>query len=147
MFLLNISNHCSDKDEISAKVVNLLLFFFNKKKTNWQLSRKIRLYRNIDLKCLKETHFSSFVSYRFLWDKRLRNCTLIYYLILCSNIDISLYLICQRSLWMTLGRTRTWSRTPTSRSILSCLIIFRCAVWKCLRIYKFSNVWRTELRS
>ena len=58
MFLLNISNCCSDKDEISAIAVNLLLFLFNKKKTNWQLSRKFRFYRNIDLKCLKETHFN-----------------------------------------------------------------------------------------
>ena len=59
-FLLNISNCCSDKDEISAIAVNLFLFLFNKKKTNWQLSRKFRLYRirNNDLKCLKETHFT-----------------------------------------------------------------------------------------
>ena len=57
VFLLNISNRCSDKDKISAIAVNLLLFLFNKKKTNWQLSWKFRLYRNNDLKCSKETHF------------------------------------------------------------------------------------------
>ena len=56
MFLLNISNCCSDKDEIFAIPINLLLFLLNKKKTNWQLSRKFRLFRNNDLKCLKETY-------------------------------------------------------------------------------------------
>ena len=57
MFHLNISNRYSDKDKISAIAVNLLLFLFNKQKTNWQPSRKFSLYRNNDLKCLKETHF------------------------------------------------------------------------------------------
>ena len=35
-----------------------MLFLFDKKITNWQLSWKFRLYRNNALKCLKETHFS-----------------------------------------------------------------------------------------
>ena len=59
MFSLNISNTCSDKDKIFAIAVNLLSFLFNKKTTNWQLSRKFRLYRNNELKCLKETDFRS----------------------------------------------------------------------------------------
>ena len=46
MCLLNISNRnfCSDKDEISAIEVNLMLFLFHKKITNWLLSQKFRLY-------------------------------------------------------------------------------------------------------